>query len=156
MKRLLVLFAFAFVLTAGALPARAASPFLAPIYAWAGAVNAGDRAAMIALFARDATIVDDFSPYYFSSSAPARWYDGFLRDAKANRIVPGRIVVHAPKFVHSTATAAWVVAPTDYPYTLNGKRALETGSLVFTLVRTKGEWKISSMSWAALTDSPLQ
>ena len=153
MKRFFASLTLALVVALGAAPAWAANPAMAPINAAIAAMNAGDRAALVTEFTHDATIVDDFAPYYFTSSAPGRWYDGFVKDAKANHVVPGTIVIHTPKFVHMTSTAAWIVVPTDYPYTHNGKSELETGSLVFTVTRAKGIWKITSMSWAALTDS---
>jgi hypothetical protein len=133
---------------------RKVPPELVPIEAAIKASNAGNRAAFVATFTADAAIVDDFAPYRFvAPSAAAHWYDGFLADAAANHITPGSIVARRPKFFHKTVDRAWVVVPTDYHYTLNGKAELETGSLVFTVIKSGVAWKISTMSWAALSDS---
>lgn len=155
MKRCLaaVFVAVSFVYAAPSVVA-AQAPQLATIDAAIEASNAGNRAAFIATFTADAAIVDDFAPYRFvAPSAAAHWYDGFLADAAANHVTPGSIVTHKPKFFHKTAERAWLVVPTDYHYELNGKAELETGSLVFTLVKIGDAWKIATMSWAALTDS---
>jgi hypothetical protein len=159
MKRILaaVFVAISFVGSGAAYGAgQTPPPQLVPIDAAMKAANAGQRAAFVATFTADAAIVDDFAPYRFvAPSAPAHWYDGFLADAAANHVTDPIIVTHPPKFVHTTDRRAWVVMPTDYHYKLDGKAELETGSLVFTLVKLGHAWKISTMSWAALTDSGL-
>jgi len=156
MHRIIALAAFVtatFILSAPA--ASAATPaVLAPIAAIVRLSNAGDRAAFLKLFTPDAVVVDNFAPYRFAPpNGPAKWYDGFGKDAAASGSTDGVISTRTPKYVHVTGDRAWIVMPTDYRYKLKGKPELETGWLVFTESRVRGTWLITSMSWAEFSDS---
>lgn len=131
-----------------------AQPAVATVAKWVKAANAGDRAGVIALFTRDSAIADEFAPFRFAApSAAAKWYDGFVADAKANDVTQGVIAMHTPKFVNVVNGHAWVVTPLVYTYLLKGAPAKETGMLVCTESRVGAVWLITSMSWAKLTDS---
>jgi hypothetical protein len=131
-----------------------AQPAVATIAKWVKAANAGDRAGVIALFTRDSSIADEFAPFRFPApSAAAKWYDGFVADAKANDVTHAVIAMHPPKFINVVNGHAWVVTPLVYTYLLNGAPAKETGMLVFTESKVGAAWLITSMSWAKLTDS---
>ncbi len=144
-------------LVAWALPASAApNPVLAPIVAAMKAANAGDRAGLIALFSADAVVVDNFAPYRFTSpNGVGKWYDGFGADAVASHATDGVITIKPPRYLHVHADRAWAVVPTNYRYQLRGTPALETVTLVFTLSRLNGVWKITTMSWSEASDSGL-
>jgi ketosteroid isomerase-like protein len=127
---------------------------LAPIAGWVKTANAGDRAGLIALFTADGTSVDNFAPYRFAApNGAAKWYDGFGADADASHETDGVIAITAPRFFHLSGDAAWAVVPTTYRYELAGTPELETGSLVFTLARAHGTWKLTTMSWSQASDT---
>jgi ketosteroid isomerase-like protein len=158
MHRFVVAVVVAAALLCPAAPASAAPPLpaavFAPIGAWVKMANAGDRAGLIALFTADGSSVDNFAPYRFAApNGAAHWYDGFVADADAQRETDGIISIRPPTFFHVTGDRAWAVVPTRYRYTLRGTPELETGSLVFTLARTGGVWKLTSMSWSQASDT---
>jgi hypothetical protein len=127
---------------------------LTPIQTFVRAANAGDRALLVSAFTADSSIVDEFAPFRFPSpQAAAHWYDGFGADQTANGVSGAIITSTAPKFVTVAGTHAYVVLPTVYTYKVHGKPAKETGSLAFTLVERRAQWKISAMAWAKLTDT---
>lgn len=134
----------------------AMTPIMAPIGAFVHAANAGNRGALIAAFASDAAIVDEFAPFRFPApNAAAHWYDGFGADQQANGVTDAVIASSKPKFVTVSGTHAYVVLPTVYTYKIHGKPAKETGSLAFALVERGTRWKIGTMAWAKLTDTSI-
>jgi len=129
---------------------------LIPIQTYVAAANAGQRARLIAAFTTDSTIVDEFAPFAFPPpTAAAHWYDGFGADQTRNKVTDAIISSTKPKFVTVAGIHAYVVLPTVYTYKIAGKPAKETGSLAFALRRVGGQWKISAMAWAKLTDTSI-
>jgi hypothetical protein len=129
---------------------------LAPIATFVRAANSGDRAQLIAAFAADSTIVDEFAPFRFPAPhAAAHWFDGFGADQTAGGVTDAVISSTPPKFVTVHGTHAYVVLPTVYTYKIHGKPAKETGALAFTLVEDGRQWQISTMAWAKQTDTSI-
>ena len=129
---------------------------LVPIEAFVRASNAGDRAAVIAAFTTDSTIVDEYAPFLFSAPhAAAKWYDGSGPDQTSHGVTDAHSSIAAPKLVTVAGTRAYVVVPSVYAFKVHGKPAKETGLMACTLVRRGTQWKISSMAWAKLTDTSI-
>ncbi len=144
------------LLVTSAVADAADSGVLIPIQTFIRASNAGDRAAVIAAFTSDSTIVDEFAPFRFSAPhAAAEWYDGSGPDQTAHGVTDAHSSIGAPKFVTVAGSRAYVVVPSVYAYKIHGKPAKETGLMACTLVRRGAKWKISSMAWAKLTDTSI-
>ena len=127
---------------------------LVPIFAFVAAANSGDRAKLVGAFSSDSAIVDEFAPFRFPApNAAGHWFDGFAADQTANGVSAAVIAVRPPKFMTVAGRHAYVVVPTVYTYRIHGAPAKETGSLAFSLVESGTRWKISTMSWAKLTDT---
>jgi hypothetical protein len=132
------------------------APLMAPIQTFVHAANAGNRSALIAAFAPDGAIIDEFAPFRFPApDAAAHWYDGFGADQQANGVTDAVITSSKPKFVTLSGMHAYVVLPTVYTYKIHGKPARESGSLAFALVERGTRWKIGAMAWAKLTDTTI-
>jgi ketosteroid isomerase-like protein len=112
--------------------------------------NQGDAKTAAAVCADDAVIIDEFPPHVWrGAGAMAQWAADYDVDAKKKGISLGMVTLGKVKHVDVTGDVAYVVAPADYKYKMNGKAVKESNCL-FTLVLKKGEagWRITAWSWA--------
>jgi ketosteroid isomerase-like protein len=117
--------------------------------------NAGDTAAMLALFTPDAWMIDEFAPYRFPAPAgPAHWYAGAAADSAAHHETDGALVPHAPIYLRVSGVHAWLVIAADYRFRIGGVPHVEHGAPVLTFTRSGGAWKITSLAWALRSVSP--
>ena len=87
--------------------------------------NAGDVDAFVAAHSDDALIVDEFAPYIWTGAGSARrWVESYGADSQAKGTSGGRVDYGKPLQATGDGNAAYVVLPTTYSFTQNGKRWL--------------------------------
>ena len=123
---------------------------LAPVVQFINGFNAGDVAAAIAACTDPVTIIDEFPPYeWHGAGAMTRWLTDYAKDAQQNVISDGIVTLHDPKHVDVVGDRAYVVAPVNYEFKMDGKAVKETNStLTIVLIRTSAGWRITSWAWS--------
>jgi ketosteroid isomerase-like protein len=123
---------------------------MAPVHQFVDGFNAGDSARAIAECANPIVIIDDFPPHLWQGNdAAQKWLHDYEADAKSRNLTPLKVTLHAPRHVEVKGDRAYVVAPTDYAYKLDGKTIEESGcTLTATLQKGSSGWKIDAWSWS--------
>jgi ketosteroid isomerase-like protein len=117
--------------------------------------NAGDVEAFLAGHADDAVIVDEFAPYLWSGTGSVqRWVSDYGKDAGAKDIKAGRIDYAAPVQAMSDGDGAYIVLPTTYRFTQQGRKMAGKGSMTFVMKRVGPDWKIASWTYSGATPVP--
>ena len=144
-------------LAAFAAPVAAAGPsatVMAPIEAVIAATNTGDLSKLNSYFTPDAVVVDEFAPYRWSGpNAGVRWWTGAEKFAAKGHVAKMRAAAQAVKFYGASGNEAYVVVPLVLTFTMDAKPERETGLATFTLRRSVGTWKISTLTWATATNT---
>lgn len=111
--------------------------------------NAGDPGWM-KLCADPAAIIDEFPPYAWTgSNACKQWSDDYDADAKKNGVTKPSVMFGRPRHLEVMGDRAYVVLPSEYDYTQNGKAVKETGaSITIALQKAGRDWKVSAWTWA--------
>ena len=136
------------VLLAGAAPAAPPSELLQPIRTVLNAFNAGSSAQLSDPYAPQTTVVDEIAPYTWTGAgAGQRWLADFMRFAARSKIVNGRVSMSPIKTFGISGNRAYVAVPIRYVGNMNRKPFVETGIWAFTLIRSRGEWMITTQSW---------
>lgn len=112
--------------------------------------NNGDVQSALAACAPTAQIIDEFPPYSWSGeNACAVWANDYVADAAKKNLTDGVVTLHPAKHVFIDGDKAYVVAPTDYMYKVDGKMQGQMGStLTAALQKIDGAWKITQWSWS--------
>ena len=132
---------------AGAAPADNA---LSALRTWLDKFNAGDMAAFFAGHADNPTIIDEFAPYAWTGpKASQDWAQSFAADAKAHAITEPHMDYAAPIRAESDGKAAYVVLPTVYRCTQNGRSVSAAGTMTFVMVHQGQDWKIARWTYSA-------
>ena len=117
--------------------------------------NAGDVDAFLAVHADDAIIVDEFAPYAWTGVGSARrWVESYGADSKARGISGGRVDYGKPLQATGDASAAYIVLPTTYRFTQNGKKMAAPGSMTFIVRKGGKDWRIASWTYSGATPAP--
>jgi hypothetical protein len=128
--------------------AAAEPPALAPFYQFADAMNVGDSAKAAALFAPSSPIIDEFSPFKWSSFSD--WNHAFGTFFKAGGGSDFHMAVAAPSFKAVDAEHGYAVAPITLTYKIKGKPTSEKGMFTFSTAKTAGGWRITGLTWSTL------
>ena len=137
---------------AAAGPAEDATRFISGIM---DRFNGGDAKAFVAAHQDGALIVDEFGPYVWRGRGSAqRWIEDYAKDAKAKGISGGRVEYGKPIQASSDGTSSYVVLPTTYRFTQNGKKTAAPGSMTFVVKRAGADWKIASWTYSGATAAP--
>lgn len=114
--------------------------------------NAGDIDSFFAGHQEGALIIDEFAPYVWGGPNSAqRWAGDYATDAKNKGISGGRVDYAGPLQATSNGTSAYVVLPTTYRFTQNGKKLAGKGSMTFVMARRGNDWKIASWTYSGAT-----
>ena len=137
----------AFVSPAVAGPAEDAT---AAVTSWIDKFSAGDFSTFHTAHAPNAVIVDEFGPRLWTGpNASQRWFDDYVKDAKAKGITGGRMDYAAPIRVDADANSAYIVLPTIYRIQQGGKAKSAAGNMTFVMSRVGNEWKIAAWTYSA-------
>lgn len=114
--------------------------------------NGGDVEAFLQAHQANAVVVDEFAPFVWTGSGSAqRWAGDYTRDAAARGISGGRVDYSAPIQANSDGATAYIVLPTTYRFTQNGRRMAGRGSMTFVMARDGADWKIASWTYSGAT-----
>lgn len=117
--------------------------------------NGGDADAFVNAHHDGAVIVDEFAPFVWGGSGSVqKWLGDYAKDAGSRSISDGRIDYGKPIQANADAGGAYVVLPTTYRFTQNGKKMAGAGSMTFVMARRDGQWKISSWTYSGATPTP--
>ncbi len=120
------------------------------VYKFVGAFNVGNTAQATAACMNEMSIIDEFPPYeWHGPGALSTWLADYATDAKQRGLSDGIVVVGTPRHIDVSADRAYVVAPAEYAFLLQGKPVQETDStFLFTLQKTAAGWRITGWAWA--------
>jgi len=145
----------ALLLSAVPLYAGAAGPdaaMMKPVNAIITALNTGNAGSLQNLYTPGATVVDEFSPYSWNGAAAgSNWFSGYLAFAKQIKLTNPHAVALPIKNYNRTGDRAYIVVPMNFTVLLNGKHAVETGTMTVTLQRGGKDWRVVTQSWATNT-----
>lgn len=117
--------------------------------------NGGDAAAFAAAHRDGAAIIDEFAPYSWSGAGSVKtWLEAYAADATKRGISGGRVEYGKPLQASSDGTSAYIVLPTTYSFSQNGKKMAGKGSMTFVMAKTGAEWKIASWTYSGATPAP--
>ena len=141
-----------FAVPAAAGPAEDATAFINGIM---DKFNNGDAKAFIGAHEDNAMIVDEFGQHVWTGPGSAqRWMDDYAKDSKAKGISGGRVDYGKPIQANSDGTTSYVVMPTTYRFTKDGRKMVAPGSMTFVVKRAGEGWKIASWTYAGATAAP--
>jgi len=123
---------------------------LAPVKAFAAALNMDDgKAAAAAVMTPTQAITDEFAPFHWEGkTALADWFAGDAADMKANDVTDGVVSLGKPLHVTISGDHAYVVIPMIYKYKTHGKKTVETALFTTSEVKAAGTWLISAWTYA--------
>jgi ketosteroid isomerase-like protein len=123
---------------------------VAAVRRYIDAFNCGDAAAMAALFADPATILDGMAPHVWTgSTATQDWYRDVLTEGEQHGASGYFVTLGEPLHNITTGKSAYVVVPATMTFAVGGKQVTQTGA-VFTVALgklTEG-WRIAAWAWA--------
>ena len=123
-------------------------PALAPFYAFADAMNAGNMPKAAAAYAPSVTIIDEFAPHMWAS------FDAWAHDADASFKTEGVTELHIglspPSFKNMDAAHGYGVVPSVLTYKMKGKPTTEKGMFTFSTAKTSAGWRITGWAWSTL------
>lgn len=144
MNRVLIALA-ASLLTAGPALAADKDDIMAVLTQW----NDTDEAKAVATCAEDAAVVDEIPPFeWHGPGACSRWqkdYDAYVEKHGLTEVAG---TIGNPRRLIITAERAYVVLPTTFAFTQNGKRVNQTATATFALRKTAAGWRITAWAWA--------
>ena len=119
---------------------------LAPAHAIARFIATGDDAALIGVFAREVTIIENFTPHIFNDAASWRTE---MRAHRAPLSDLGFSFAPALDFsVHEDR--AFFCLPVTWTGKLHGKPFRELGGKSLVLGREDGVWRVAAYAWSVI------
>jgi ketosteroid isomerase-like protein len=145
-----ILFAFLVAIFAGGIASAAEkTDVMATVHKWVDSFNGGDVKTMAAMCAEDAIVLDDFSPHLWQgASACANWAKDYIAFTKSSAITEPKVTLGKSKHLDVDASYAYLVAPTSYTYSKDGKPVTDAGMVTMTLHKTAAGWRITGWAWA--------
>jgi ketosteroid isomerase-like protein len=117
--------------------------------------NNGDAKSFVSAHEDNAVIVDEFAPHvWVGAGAAQRWLDDYAKDSKANGVSGGRVDYGKAIQANSDGSTSYVVLPTTYHFTKQGKKMIAPGSMTFVVKRAGEGWKIASWTYSGATAAP--
>jgi hypothetical protein len=152
MRRILILLVIAAVV-AGPAVASEKTDVLAVVREWTGLFSSLTRDAgksALATCADEASILDDISPYVWSSPGACRKFlDDHIIESQKSAVTDIVGTLLKPWHVIVTGDHAYVVVPINFTFKVNGKAAKEDGAiLVAALRRSSTGWHVTAASIA--------
>ncbi|HLY02561.1 MAG TPA: nuclear transport factor 2 family protein [Candidatus Cybelea sp.] len=122
---------------------------VAPVTAVIAAIKYDNAAALSALYADDAVVVDEQAPFEWTGSdAGTQWFAASRDWTKWSHRVAHFRATLANVQVDDGSSSAYVVLAGTFSSADPKKPWQQHGTLTFTLRKTGGRWKISSQAWA--------
>lgn len=119
---------------------------------WVADLNKGDLKSFVAACAPHAAVVDGFPPYAWQSCAD--WMKDYNTNNQAIHAPLGTVSIGTPIYKEFNGNRAYVIYPSTFTDTQNGKSVIYKGTWTMTLLKTKRGWAFSG-SAAAWTENNL-
>ena len=150
MRRLIVAFAFVFIVAAGSAAASDKLDVMASVHQFIDGFNKGDTKTALAACAAQTSIVDDFPPHAWQGpTACSDWANDFDADAKKQGITDPIVTLGKPWRVDVTGDRAYAVVPAKYTYKQHAKPVTESGAvLTVALQKVAAGWRITGWAWS--------
>ncbi|HTW33880.1 MAG TPA: nuclear transport factor 2 family protein [Rhizomicrobium sp.] len=147
--RFFVLFAAALVIAAPSF-ASDKTDAAAPIHQFIDSLNKGDVQSAGAVYAPDASILDDFPPHYWhGATAFADWNRDLTTSMQQGGGTDLVVKLGKPRHLDVTGDRAYAVFPSSLSYKVKGKTIHENGStMTFALAKLADGWRIAAWCWA--------
>ena len=122
----------------------------APIHQFIDSLNKSDVQSAGAVYAPDASILDDFPPHYWHGATAFADWDrdleaGLQHDGATDLVVK----LGKPRHLDVTGDRAYAVFPSSLSYKVKGKTIHENGStMTFALQKLADGWRITAWCWA--------
>jgi SnoaL-like domain len=133
-------------------PAKASekTDVIAKLKQYVSSFNNGDKDAMDAACAPQASIIDEFPPHaWLGATASADWRNDYETFVKNHGITDVNIPFREPSHIEITGDRAYVVMPTILTYKQHGKQDTEAGAVwTFALQKVSAGWRITGWAWA--------
>jgi len=113
--------------------------------------NAGNQTGWVGACDTPASIIDDFSPYYWQGAhACADWWKDFEAFAKKSGATENVVKLNGVRHMEAGKNFAYVVLNATYTYKQKGKPMSEPGAqLILAMTRTPGGWRMAGWTWSA-------
>jgi uncharacterized protein (TIGR02246 family) len=113
------------------------------------AFNKGDMKGALALCTDDMSIIDTVSPFeWHGAGAFQKWFADYDTETKKHGMTDGTVTIGKTKHVDVDGDRAYVVVAATFNYKQDGKPTKEAASWTFSLLKTKGGWRITGWAWA--------
>jgi hypothetical protein len=121
------------------------------VRSFVAAANNDNRAAYVALCAKDIFIHDHVPPFVFQGPRACSddWDAGDVW-MKQNKLTWGAFDLSDPSFTDAAGGRVYAVFPLSAAFTRDGRRGTEKAIWSFVLNREHGAWRIESWAWATL------
>ena len=147
-----MLLGFALLAAFAAAPAAAMdqNDVQARVQAFIDAFNKGDIDQVKAICADETAIIDEFPPYeWHGAGACLKWGEDYGKDAQANGITDGKVVLGKFRRHDVSGNRAYLVANATYTFKQKGKAMTEkNATLAIALEKSAPGWRIIAWSWA--------
>lgn len=122
---------------------------LAPIRGFVALTNAGKMKQAASQFAPNATMTDEFAPYYWTGPHVFdQWLAAYGKLAKAKGMTDPIMTLSKPAVFEAEGNEAYVVIPAKFTFKHDGAVQEQTGKMTFALARRVGNWRIESFTWS--------
>jgi hypothetical protein len=146
MKRVVTAFAVS-LLAAGSALASDKGDIMAVLKQWISG-----PAGTVATCADDAAVIDDLPPFeWHGPGACSRWQKDNDAYIQKEGITDATGTIGNPQQLIISEDRAYVVLPTTFSVTQNGKRVTETATSTLVLHRTASGWRINAWTWGTRT-----
>jgi hypothetical protein len=133
----------------------------APVAKLAAAINATSTMVPANVFAPHSVVLDDFAPFKWAGDATgSQWYTALAgatpKDQKAFVAMKPSVKIGAAAFarISDDKAHAYVVFPSTFDFTEDGKRTHQTAQWIITEEKVGAQWLISGHAWAIVTEGP--
>ena len=156
MKTLLLGVASVIALISPAHAAAPASPLMGPVHQFIDSFDKGDLKGASAAFAPGSiSIIDEVAPFAWTGpGAVQAWAQSLTaNDAKAG-ITNENVALGALTHSVIEGDRGYAVVAVTYSYKEKGKAMREPASMVFSLEKDAGAWKINGWTWTGTVPKP--
>jgi len=133
----------------------------APVQHLADSINAGNAEVPQGVFAPGSVVLDDFAPFHWTGKTDgAGWYRALVGTTHQQHgdflAMKGAVKIGEPAFARIQDNNAYVVYPSTFDFTENGKRIHQMAEWLFTEQRIGGKWLITGHTWAITAELAAQ
>jgi ketosteroid isomerase-like protein len=155
MKALLVAFACAVAMSAGAAGVTVDAAVVAPIHQFIDSFNKGDEKAAEAAHVAEPIIIDEVAPHHWQGHGSFKaWVNDLDKHDKAGGVTDGFVKLGDVIRQEINGDTAYVVMACDYLFKQKGVSMKAPAQMTFALQKEKDGWRISGWTYSAPQGTP--